>query len=82
MQIIQELADIAIDRALQAQELRSEVCLGVSTFLSILMNDFIPHSLNIMKTPYSKSSGVGDTLGKQMLRHIFALLPFCELTIP
>ena len=76
MQIIQELADITINRALQAQEFHSEVCLGISTFLSILMNSFIPHSLNVVKILYSKSGGVGDMLGKQMLHHIFELLPF------
>ena len=82
MQIIQELVDIAINRALQAQEFCSEVCLSISAFLSILMNNFIPHSLNVMKTPYLKSSRIGNMLGKQMFRHIFTLLPFCELTIP
>ncbi|KAI6114263.1 hypothetical protein F5141DRAFT_1062724 [Pisolithus sp. B1] len=60
--IVQELADIAIDRALHAQKLHSKIRLSISSLFSILANNFIPHSHNGCKAAHSKSSGIGDSL--------------------
>ena len=50
------------------EELGVEICLGVSALFSVLLCDFIPHINDGSEVADAQSGGIGDSLGKQMLR--------------